>query len=106
MTLSGEDDTLILSQLGVIYAQSGKENKARQVLAKLDELSGEKYVSPFLLALVHAGLGESDKAFERLEEASAKRDHWVETLRVHPVLDSLRGDERFSKLLLATGLGS
>ena len=106
MTLSGADDTLILSQLGVIYALSGKESKARQVLGKLDELSSEKYVSPFLLALVHAGLGENDKAFEWLEKACEKRDHWVETLKVQPVLDSLRGDERYSRLLLATGLGS
>jgi hypothetical protein len=58
------------------------------------------------VALVYAGLGESDNAFEWLEKACESRDHWVETLRVHPVLDSLRGDERFSKLLLATGLGS
>jgi len=106
MTLAGEEDTLILSQLGIIYALSGKENKARQVLDKLDELSGEKYVSPFAVALVHAGLGESDNAFEWLEKACESRDHWVETLRVHPVLDGLRGDERYLRLLLGTGLGS
>jgi TolB-like protein/Flp pilus assembly protein TadD/predicted Ser/Thr protein kinase len=105
-TLAGEDDALILSQLGVIYAVSGREAKARQVLAELEELSREKYASPFPVALVHAGLGEKDSAFEWLEKACEKRDHWVETLKVHPVLDGLRGDERYSKLLRATGLGS
>jgi TolB-like protein/Flp pilus assembly protein TadD len=106
MTLAGEDDTLILSQLGVIYALSGKEAKAREVLADLDALSREKYASPFPVALVHAGLGENDEAFEWLGRACDRRDHWVETLKVHPVLDGLRGDARYSKLLLATGLGT
>jgi TolB-like protein/Flp pilus assembly protein TadD len=106
MTLAGEDDTLILSQLGVIYALSGRAAKARQVLEKLDALSMEKYVSPFPVALIHAGLGETDEAFARLGEACEKRDHWVETLKVHPVLDGLRADERYSKLLVDTGLGS
>jgi eukaryotic-like serine/threonine-protein kinase len=105
-TLAGEDDALILSQLGVIYAVSGRDAKARQVLAELDELSREKYASPFPVALVHAGLGDNDSAFEWLGKACEKRDHWVETLKVHPVLDGLRGDERYSKLLRATGLGS
>jgi serine/threonine-protein kinase len=106
MTLAGEDDTLILSQLGVIYALSGREDKARQVLAELAELSREKYASPFPVALVHAGLGENDEAFEWLGRACEKRDHWVETLKVHPVLDGLRGDERYSRLLRETGLDS
>jgi serine/threonine-protein kinase len=106
MSLAGEGDTLILSQLGIICASSGRERQAREVLAKLGELSDEKYVSPFPVALIHAGLGESDEAFDWLEKACDERDHWVETLKVHPTLDGLRTDERYKKLLENTGLDS
>ena len=106
MSLAGEGDTLILSHLGIIYALSGREKKARQVLAKLDEFSEDKYVSPFPVALIHTALGDGDKAFERLEKACEERDHWIETLKVHPALDGLRQDERYRSLLERTGLNS
>jgi TolB-like protein/Flp pilus assembly protein TadD len=106
MKLAGEDDTLVLSQLGIIHALSGERDKAERVLAKLEGLADAKYVSPFLLSLVHTGLGDLDKAFARLEEARRDRDHWVETLKVHPALDGLRGDGRYKKLLALTGLDS
>ena len=33
------------------------------------------------------GLGENDRAIEWLEKAYQDRDHWMETLKVHPMLD-------------------
>jgi serine/threonine-protein kinase len=105
MSLTGEDDALMLSQMGVIYALSKKDSEAREVLARLDRLSGERYVPPFLVALIHAGLGEIDQAFDWLDRAREHSDHWVETLKVHPVLDALRADERYPQLLDRVGLG-
>jgi hypothetical protein len=89
----------------VIYALSKKDSEAREVLARLDRLSGERYVPPFLVALIHAGLGEIDQAFDWLDRAREHSDHWVETLKVHPVLDALRADERYPQLLDRVGLG-
>jgi serine/threonine protein kinase/tetratricopeptide (TPR) repeat protein len=106
MDLAGEEDALTLSQLGVIYALSGRPTDAGEVLAKLEDLADTKYVSPFLLALVNAGLGDHDRAFAWLEKACEERDHWVETLKVHPALDGLRGDPRYKKFLELTGLDS
>jgi len=105
-SLAGEADTLVLSQLGIIYAWCGREKRARRVLARLDELSQEKYVSPFPVALVHAALGEKDDAFHWLERACEERDHWIETLKIHPALDGLREDDRYGSLLARTGLDS
>ena len=104
MSLAGEGDTLILSQLGIIYSLSGEGGRARRVLGQLFELSDEKYVSPFRVALIYAGLGETDKAFGWLDSAFEARDHRMETLRVHPGLDGLRSDPRFDRLLEKTGL--
>ncbi len=104
MSLAGDGDTLILSQLGIIFSLSGEGDRARGVLDQLFELSGERYVSPFRVALIYAGLGESDRAFAWLNSAFEERDHRMETLRVHPGLDVLRSDPRFTGLLDKAGL--
>ena len=106
MSLAGDGDTLILSQLGIIYSLSGEGDRARGVLDQLFELSAERYVSPFRVALIYAGLGENDRALAWLESALEDRDHRMETLRVHPCLDVLRSEPRFAGLLEKTGLNS
>jgi serine/threonine protein kinase/tetratricopeptide (TPR) repeat protein len=104
MDLSRKDDSLIVAQLGTIYSYSGWKDEARKVLHKLRQLSKQKYVSPFYSALIYMGLGQKDQTFEWLERAYEKRDHWLETLKVHPMLDSLRSDPRFIALLKKMGL--
>jgi len=106
MSLVGESDTLILTQLGIIHSYSGNENEARRILDRLHELTDEKYVSPFRVALIYEGLGDIDRAFEWLERAYEERDHWIETLKVNPALDALRSDDRYRDLLVKTGLDS
>ncbi len=97
--LSAGDDSLILAQLGTIYSYSGRRDEAEKVKGELHELSKRRYVSPFYMALIHKGLGQKGKAFQWLERAYEERDHWLETLKVHPWLDSLRPDPRFGELL-------
>ncbi|MBI4720941.1 MAG: protein kinase [Chitinivibrionia bacterium] len=97
--LAGSRDTLVLSQLGTLHAFAGDHHKAVGLLENLNALSREKYVSPFWIALIHAGLGDSGGAFEWLEKAYNERDHWMETLKVLPILDALRADPRYAGLL-------
>jgi serine/threonine-protein kinase len=99
MDLSGGNDPLMLALLGAMYSYSGKRDEAKRVLADLDRVSKQKYVSAFHLALIHMGLGEKDQAFACLERAYEERDHWLESIKVHPMLDSLRSDPRFTELL-------
>jgi hypothetical protein len=51
------------------------------------------------IALVHAGLGEKDQAFEWLERAYAERDKGMLFLLVDQTLDPLRSDPRFDDLV-------
>jgi hypothetical protein len=53
----------------------------------------------FGLALVHAGLGEMDQAFRRLEEAIELRAPLVIVVKVDPRFDLLHKDARFGNLL-------
>ncbi|MCC6858196.1 MAG: tetratricopeptide repeat protein [Bryobacterales bacterium] len=83
----------------------GKRDKARQVLAMLQDLSRRQYVSPVILAAVHLVLGEHGAAFERLDEACQQHDSWLVWLRVDRRFDLLRTDPRFGALLARIGLG-
>jgi serine/threonine-protein kinase len=90
--------------LGYTYALSGEREKAVRVLEGLRQLSEQRYVSPYLEAIIHAGLGEHDQAFARLEKACQERAVWMVFLKVDPFLDRLRDDPRFLNLLRWVGL--
>jgi TolB-like protein/Flp pilus assembly protein TadD len=93
--------------LGFIYGQSGREAEARTILdALIGWRSSEHYVSPFHIALVYVGLGETDKAMEWLEKAKTERDPFLIYIKTDPNFDSLRGDSRFTDLLRSMGVAN
>jgi TolB-like protein/DNA-binding winged helix-turn-helix (wHTH) protein/Tfp pilus assembly protein PilF len=86
--------------LGYAYAVAGKRPEAQKVLDQLNQLSKQKYVSGVDLAIVYAGLGDKDKAFEYLERSYDDRSLGNLTgIKVDPVFDPLRSDPRFQDLL-------
>ena len=58
---------------------------------------------PYAMALVHAGLGEPDAVFARLDEAYDARDVHLVFLPVDPRWDPYRDDPRFRALLERCG---
>ncbi|HYL21414.1 MAG TPA: protein kinase [Gemmatimonadales bacterium] len=62
------------------------------------------YVSPMVYAIVYAGLGDKEQAFTWLERAFDDRTWSLYMLRVEPMLDPLRGDPRFARLIQRVGL--
>jgi hypothetical protein len=75
-----------------------------KILNELEDLSKRKYVPPYWIATIYAGLGEKDRAFEWLEKASEERSGGMVWLKVDPRLDSLRFDSRFVGLLRRVGI--
>jgi len=90
---------LMLALLGHAYAVSGKTAEARQVLNDLQELQGQRYVSPYTVAAIHAGLGDQEQAFKWLETAVEERDIWLMNLKVDPVFVRLRSHRQFTDIL-------
>jgi TolB-like protein/Flp pilus assembly protein TadD len=88
---------------GYILATTGRRDKAREVLTSLEMLSRKRYVPPFALALVHAGLGERDAVFEWLDRAFDVHDVHLIYLPVDPKWDPFRSDPRFEALLMRCG---
>ncbi|PWT96283.1 MAG: hypothetical protein C5B55_00200 [Blastocatellia bacterium] len=90
---------LMLALLGHAYAASGKKAEAQQVLSDLEQLQSQRYVSPYTVAAIYAGLGNQDEAFKWLEKAVDERDIWLMNLKVDPVFAKLHSNRRFGDLL-------
>jgi tetratricopeptide (TPR) repeat protein len=89
-----------LSALGNAYAVVGRKAEAKEVLKEQEVRSrAGDYVSPYFFAVVYAGMGNHDKAFEWLEKAYQERSIFMTWLKTDPVLDGLRSDPRFSNLV-------
>jgi len=89
----------ILGYLGHAYGASGKRTEVLKILNEMKEMSKQKYVSPYDLALLYTGLGEKDKALEQLNRACDERAGWVIYLGVEPLFEPLKTDPRFQGLL-------
>jgi len=92
------DGAIKFGHLGNAYARAGQKAEAQKLLQKLIELSKQKR-GTWEVALIHAGLGDKDRAFEWLERAYQVRDKGMSFLKVDPPLDPLRSDPRFQDLL-------
>jgi TolB-like protein/DNA-binding winged helix-turn-helix (wHTH) protein/Flp pilus assembly protein TadD len=93
----------VISLRGYLLAKAGRATEAREVLSKLEADSHERYVPPYAMALVHAGLGETDELFGWLDNAYAARDVHLIYLPVDPKWDPYRSDPRFAALLRRCG---
>jgi eukaryotic-like serine/threonine-protein kinase len=90
----------MIAALGHAYAVSGRRAEALKIIEQLKELIDQQsYVSPYSIALIYAGLGEKDQAFEWLDHAYKVRDESFIHLKVDPRLDDLRSDPRFTERL-------
>jgi tetratricopeptide (TPR) repeat protein len=96
---SGPDAQILL---GAAYAKGGERDKARAILKRFE--TGNEYVSPVGLAVLHVALGERDQAFASLEAAYAAHDQQLIWLRGEWEFDPLHSDPRFEDLVRRVGL--
>ncbi|HYE65924.1 MAG TPA: protein kinase, partial [Pyrinomonadaceae bacterium] len=94
-----ERNPLALWALGYALAAGGRRDEARDIVNELQVMAQKRYVSPYYMAVIYAGLGEIDEAFVWIEKAYQARDWWLLWLRVEPRIDALRADPRFKELL-------
>lgn len=98
-----DQSTETLAALAMAYAAAGKKKPAQQILAKLQQLAGKRYVLPYNVAKIHAAGADRDKAFEWLERAYEGGNPDLIELNSEPIFDGLRGEPRFSDLMRRIG---
>ena len=80
-------------------AKRGQRGDAAGALAQLLQLSRERYVSPYHVAIACNGLNHSSAAIAWLERGPQGRDPKMVFLNVEPTWRNLRSEPRFSMLL-------
>ena len=85
--------------LGHGYAVAGQKDAATEVLNGLLARSKTEYVSPYEIAMIYAGLGDPDRAFQWLEKAYEDRASFIVFFRMDPRIWSLQSDPRHRELL-------
>ncbi len=87
------------AQWGQALALEGRVEQARGVLRQLQEMAGQRFVSPYHLAYVYAGLGDDDAAIDCLERAYEERSGAIYGVGRSFLFTSLHQHPRFQALL-------
>ena len=95
-------NTEALSIAGYVHAISGDRAKAEATIHKMVELKKERYVPPYNVALVFAGLRETEAALQWLEQALVDRDVHMVFLLDHK-WNGLRSNGQFRQILSRVG---
>src|SRR5207244_13573852 len=81
-------------------ARNGQTDRARKLLAHLNEMAKSAEVQEYTLATAYTSLGEKERAIEALEHGFAGGNKsYLFLLPGDPFLDDLRGDPRFEALV-------
>jgi predicted Zn-dependent protease len=89
-----------MAGLAHAYSVIGRGNEAEKILRQMQMQSKTEYVSPYMLGVIYAGLGNKDKAVELLESAYQEKSSDIAYfIKADLRLDSLRSDTRFQDLL-------
>jgi TolB-like protein/DNA-binding winged helix-turn-helix (wHTH) protein/Flp pilus assembly protein TadD len=95
-----EADTDPMAGVAHASALAGKRIEAEKILRELQTQSKTQYVSPYMIAVIYADLGNKNKAFEFLEKAyKEKSPDLAYFLKADLRIDPLRSDLRFQDLL-------
>lgn len=88
-----------------VYGRAGQLAQARRALAKFEQLNRHGQLDPAAMhVLAYVGIGDKEKLFSALQQASQERSNSLTALKVDPMYDPFRADPRFQALLRRVGL--
>jgi hypothetical protein len=93
-----------MAELSHAKAVTGNRDGAADLMIRLMRLKGTRHVSAYHLALAQVGLGDLDRAFAALEQATIDADPALSNLAMEPRFDPIRSDTRFERLIELLGL--
>ncbi|HWW59783.1 MAG TPA: protein kinase [Thermoanaerobaculia bacterium] len=89
---------ILTAMLAHAHAIAGDRDEAVRLLDALRAESATRYISPYDIAVVHAGLGDRERALRQLSVAVDDRSAWMVFLNVDPRLDGLRQEPAFAEI--------
>ena len=98
-----EVNTESVALLGYVMATTGRTREAEAALSELLARAETRYVPPANLALIYAGLGDTEQTLHWLEQGLEDRDVRM-TFLLDPKWDRWRENSRFRGILRQVGL--
>jgi len=80
-----DDGPDLMALQACLCARNGQTNQARQLLTQIEDLATNRFVSAYLKAVVHNGLGETNQAFAFLRQAVDERSTFLVGLSNSPL---------------------
>ena len=81
------------------YVLAGEREKAISIRNELEELSKNQWVNPFYMGMIAGVLGDTDRAFELINEALDNKYFPLTYMDVFPSSDFIKNDPRYKALL-------
>jgi TolB-like protein/tetratricopeptide (TPR) repeat protein len=100
------ESSSLLSTIALAHADAvgGRKAEARKTLQQLKLVATRRYVPATYFGILYAALGDTAQSFRYLEKAYKERADGLTFLNVEPLVDELREDVRFQKLVKKIGL--
>jgi TolB-like protein/Tfp pilus assembly protein PilF len=102
--LLSENSPVVMAHLGAAYARQGAKSDANGVLTELKTMAASQYVPASAPAIVYAALGERAAALDWLEKAYDEHDFGIVQVEIAPWFRTLRGEDRFQRLVTRLGI--
>jgi TolB-like protein/Tfp pilus assembly protein PilF len=93
-----KNDSILIYDIGMLYAAQGKRAEALRIVKELEEMSGASLSQAHWIAKIYATLNEKELAFSWLERGLATGAIGV-FYKDEPVWDPIRSDPRFDALV-------
>jgi len=94
------------AMLGIAFAKLGQKRKALRILRQVEKSKKPNFDLNFHLAALSAAVGDKNRAFDYLEKSCGSRQTSILFLGVDALMDSLRSDPRFQKMLVKLNLNN
>lgn len=93
-----------IPMLAYTYARGGRSADAARLRPEIERGIENNTISGYFAAAYFGAIREKDRAFEVLDELAARRESCLQDVAVDPVMDPLRSDPRFARLINEVGL--
>ena len=104
--VASKDNPAMIGSLGEAYALAGRRTEAKRLLARLERMSTERYVTPIAAVCICLGLDDRDCIFHYLEKGFQERSNFIAFLSVAPspkLYPAVHSDPRFQEMLRRLG---
>lgn len=104
MRLSPSARQRAVPMLAYTYAAAGEHARAAGLRPEIERGVRDLTISGYFAAAYFGAMRDNDRAFALLEDLAAQRQSCLQDVAVDPVMDPLRSDPRFARLVTQVGL--